>query len=282
MENITVLLDNLTTVMAWFGLYAFIFLLAKWAKDLFTPYSLNDELAERDNLAISLTMSGYYLAITLIFLALLSGAVKELKSDLLNVASYAALGVIVLNVSRWINDKFILRTFCNIEMLTKEQDNGVGAIQFAVYLATGLIASGAVSGEGSFITFIVFFALGQVCLIAFSLIYSRIAPFDLYRELENKNLSAAIAFAGTLIAFGLIVKNGVSGDFINWKDDLISFSITAISGFVCIPILLKLSDRLVIPGKRLSKEIAEDKSLAAGVLEATIAICFALVLIKLL
>lgn len=281
MEILNTLPETLLTGLAYLVLFAFIFLMAKWVKDLFTPYKLNQELAEHDNFAISLTMSGYYIAVALIYAKQVSGPGVSFQSDIVNVAIYSSLGVLVLNLCRWVNDKFILRTFCNIEKLTQEQDNGVGVIQCAVYIATGLIASGALSGEGSLLTFAAFFILGQLCLILFSLFYNAIAPFDLYKELEHKNISAAIAFAGTIIAFGLIVMNSVSGDFVAWSEDLIAFATSAFIAFICLPILLRVTDRLIIPGKSIRKEIVEDRSLAAGLLEATIAVSFALVLIKL-
>lgn len=280
-EIINTLPETLLPSMIYIGVFGVILLLAKWVKDVFTPYSLNLELSEHDNFAIALTMAGYYLAVALIFASQLSGPTISLKTDVINVTLFSLLGLLVLNLSRWVNDKFILRTFCNIEKLTKEQDTGVGAVQFSIYVATGLIASGALQGEGSIWTFIGFFALGQLCLILFGACYNLFAPFDLYRELEKKNLSAAIAYAGTTLAFGLIIMHSVSGDFVAWSSDLPSFAISAALGFVFLPVLLRLTDRLIIPGKSLRKEIVEDSSLAAGALEATIALSFALIIIQL-
>ena len=52
------------------------------------------------------------------------------------------LGLLFLNLSRVINDKVILRTFCNVEQLTEEHNSAVGIVQFGTYVATGLIAAG--------------------------------------------------------------------------------------------------------------------------------------------
>ena len=281
MEFTNILPENILTIVSFIVLYAFLFLLAKWAKDLFTSYSINEELAEKDNLAVAMTMSGYYLGVTVIFAALLSGPSIGLKSDLMAVGGYSAAGILLLNLSRWINDKFILKAFCNIEKLTQEHDLGVGAVQFAVYLATGFIAAGAITGEGSLVSFIVFFVLGQVTLALFTILYNAITPYDIHAELDNKNIAAAIGFSGTIIGLGLIIMNGVSGDFTDWQQDLLSFVVTVVIAFICLPILLILIDRLVIPGKSLRKEIQFDKNLGAGLLEAICAISFSAVLIHL-
>lgn len=280
MNILTSIKTDLMAAAAFLILYIILFIAAKWTKDLFTPYKLNHELGEQDNFAVALTMGGYYLAITLVFAALLSGPSVYLQSDLLTVAMYSVLSILLLNVTRWINDKCILRAFCNIERLTKEHDAGVGAIQFSVYTATGLIASGAISGDGAMITFFVFFALGQFVLILASFIYQALSPFDLHAELAEKNTAVGLAFGGSLIALSLIIMNGVSGDFIDWQLDLISFAISAVLGLVLLPILQIIMDRLVIPGKSLRQEIKTDKNVGAGFLEGIIAICFALILIQ--
>lgn len=281
MDLLNSLKTDLTLACIFLILYIVIFIAAKWAKDLFTPYSLNQELAEKDNFAVALTMVGYYFAITLVFVALLKGPTINLQSDILNVAGYSLLSILLLNGSRWINDKFILRAFCNVKKLTEDQDAGVGAVQFGVYTATGLIISGAVSGEGGWLSFVVFFALGQTMLIISSIIYQQLSVFDVHSEVASNNTAVGVAFGGSLIALGLILMNGVAGDFIDWKQDLSSFAISAFSGLILLPLLQLILDRLVIPGKSLRQEIAEDRNLGAGLLEAGIAISFALVLIQL-
>ncbi|GEA12173.1 DUF350 domain-containing protein [Alteromonas sp. KUL49] len=273
--------EILLPAVVYLVLFAVIFLAAKWAKDLFTSYSLNKELAEHDNASIALTMSGYYIAVALIFVSQLAGPSYGLTQDIFLVGGYSVLGILLLNLSRWVNDKAILRTFCNIEKLTKEQNNGVGAIQFGVYLATGLVVSGALSGQGSVLTFFVFFLLGQLSLVAFTIIYNLVAPYDLYAELEKNNFAAAVGFSGALIGLGIIVKNSVTGDFVAWNTDLLSFAGSAVLGFIFLPLLLRLVDRLVIPGKSLSHEITHDQSVAAGLLVASIVISFSLVLVQL-
>lgn len=280
--DLNLMSSSVTTTVVYIVLFAFVFLVAKWTKDWFTPYSLNRELAEHDNTAIALTMGGYYLAVALIYINLMGEQSASFQTDIMSVVGYSIGGIVLLNLSRWVNDKAILRTFCNIEKLSQEQDIGVGIVQFSVYLATGLIAAGAVNGQGSWVSFVAFFVLGQLSLVLFSLLYHYIAPYNLYRELEKKNLAAAVAFAGTLIGFGLIVQNSASGDFIAWKQDLMAFATSALSGFVFLPLLLLLTDRLVIPGKSLKREVLEAQSLSAGVLLASIAVCFSLVLTQLL
>ncbi len=283
MELKTVIFEDLTRTAAFVGLYLVLFLLAKWFKDFLTPYKINDELTQKDNLAIALTMCGYYLATAAIFVGALAGPTQGLINDLIQVGGYSILGLIFLNISRFINDKVILRKFCNIEQLTKEHNVAVGAIQFGTYLATGLIAAGALTGAGGgIITAIIFFVLGQLSLLIFSLIYDKFTPYCIHDELEQKNIAVGVALGGTLIALGIIVLNGVSGDFISWEVNLTNLAITNITAFIFLPIIRIIMNKMVIPGDDLSREIIEDKNIGAGFLEAVIAISFAIVLTNIL
>lgn len=261
------------------GLYFVLFLLAKWMKDFFTPYKINEELTQKDNLAISLTMCGYYLGTVAIFIGALFGPTQALTKDLMLVGGYSILGLVFLNISRYFNDKIILRKFCNIEELTKEHNVAVGAVQFGTYVATGLIAAGAVTGTGGGVgTAIVFFVLGQISLLIFSLIYDKFTPYSIHEELGKKNVAAGAALGGTLIALGIIVLNGVSGSFVSWEENLINLAVVNVMAFIFLPVVRFMMDRLVVPGDNLSREIIEDKNLGAGLLEATVAISFAIVL----
>ncbi|MEZ8482553.1 DUF350 domain-containing protein [Vibrio splendidus] len=283
MELKAVIFEDLTRTAAFVGLYILLLLLAKWMKDFCTPYKINDELTKEDNLAVAITMCGYYLGTTAIFVGALLGPSQGFTQDLLLVGGYSILGLIFLNVSRFINDKIILRKFCVTEQLIKEHNVAVGAVQFGTYLATGLIAAGAVSGTGGGVyTAIVFFLLGQISLLVFCLIYDWITPYSIHKELKKRNVAAGVALGGSLVALSIIVLNGVSGDFISWEENLINLAIVNIMAFVFLILVRFMMDKLVIPRDELSREIVEDKNLGAGFLEATVAISFSIVLKALL
>lgn len=283
MDIKSMVIDDITRAAAFIFMYFVLFLLAKWFKEVFMPYKINDELTKRDNLAIALTMSGYYLATGAIFVGALLGPTLGFNEDLIAVGGYSILGLVLLNLSRWFNDKIILRKFCDTEQLIKEKNVSVGAVQFGAYLATGIIAAGAVSGQGgSAITSVVFFVLGQMSLFIFSLIYEKFSSYNIHDELLNKNTASGIAFGGNLVALSIIVMNAASGDFTNWQKDILLFVVANLIAFVFLPLIRLVMDKLVVPGDSLGREIKEDKNIGAGFLEATIAISFAVILTKLI
>lgn len=283
MELQAILLHDFAKAAAFIGLYIALLLVAKWFKDALTPYKISYELTKKDNLAVALTMCGYYLAVSAIFVGGLLGPSYGLEQDLMMVGGYSMLGLAFLNISRFVNDKIILRKFCNIEQLTEEHNVAVGAVQCGTYLATGLVAAGAITGTGGNVfTAIAFFALGQVSLLMFSLLYDLFTPYSIHKELEGKNIAAGVALGGSLIALGIIVLNGVSSNFTSWSESLIHFATVNIMAFIFLPIARFLMDKLVIPGDDLSREIIEDRNIGAGFLEATIAIGFSVALTILL
>lgn len=280
MEIEEVLVQDLSRIAAYIILYLVLFTFAKWIKDFITPYSLNNELTKKDNLAVAITMAGYYMALVAIFIgAMLGPSSDNLLKDIQSVGSYSILGLVLLNLSRFINDRVLLRRFSNIEELTVEHNIAVASVQFGSYLATGIIAAAAIHGTGGgVVTTLVFFVLGQFSLHLFSLVYDWLTPYSIHEELKNKNTAAGIAFGGTLIALGLIIFNGASGDFTTWQESLTDFFILNLVAFVFLPVARWIMDRLVIPGDDLSREIQQDRNIGAGFLEATVAISFSLVL----
>jgi hypothetical protein len=64
---------------------------------------------------------------SIIFVGSLLGPSEGLLADLLKVGGYSMMGVALLNVSRVINDKFILYKFDNIEEIIDDKNVGTGA-----------------------------------------------------------------------------------------------------------------------------------------------------------
>lgn len=271
------------TVLAFVVLYGVLLLLAKWMNDLLTPYNLTAELVKRDNVALGISAAGYFLATAIVFVGATLGPSKGLLTDLVAVGGYSALGILFLNTARVILDKFILTRFATLKEIVEDRNCGVGAVRAGVYIATGLIAAGSVSGQGGgVLTAIVFFVLGQLCLVAFARLYDLITPYDLHHELESDNVAAGVAFGGTLIAIGIITANAVAGDFVAWGPSLLWFAEVVIIGMVVLPIVRLLMDRLVITGEDLNQEIVRDRNIAAGLLEMTVAVSFATVIAALI
>ncbi len=259
------------------GIYlisAFIlFWLGKLVKDLTTSsYSVRNELVEKDNAALGVAMAGYYFGLVMAIGGTLSGPSQGLENDLIDIGIYGVLSILLMNLSRLVNDGLILHGFKVRDELIDDQNAGTGVVVAASYIATGLVIFGAVSGEiGGIVTTVIFWALGQIALVLAGLVYEWITPYSIHDEIEKDNVAAGVAFAGALVGIGVIVFHASAGDFISWTVNLQDFAIEVIAGLILLPIARFISDVILLPGQKLTDEIAnqEHPNLAAGFIEAT-------------
>ena len=249
-----------------------LFWIGKLVYDLTTPsYRVREELVEKDNCALSIALVGYYLGLVLAIGGVISGPSHGLVIDLIDVTIYGPLAIVLMNLSRLINDRAILHGFSVRDEIIRNQNRGTGAVVCASYVATGLVIQGAVSGMlGSVATAIGFWALGQAALILAGLVYNWITPYNVRAEIEKDNVAAGVGFAGALVGIGIIVRHAAGGDFISWSANLGEFGAEVVLGLILLPIVRIATDKILLPGRRLSDEIAnqEKPNVGAGFIEA--------------
>ncbi len=266
------IIDNILTAVILIILFYIIFFIGKVINDLLhRNYNLTEELVEKDNPAIALAAAGHYLGLILCIGGALVGPSHGILEDIIDLFVYGLLGIILLNLSWFICDKLILYKFKTADELIRDQNQGTGAVSFAASIASGLVIFGSISGEGGNIwTAVAFWTMGQILLILAGLIYNFITPYDIHKEIENDNVAAGVSFAGALIAMGIIVGLAAEGDFDSWSEDFSKFVYISISGLVILPFIRLLTDKVLLPGVRLSDEIAEQEkpNLGAAYIEA--------------
>lgn len=277
--EINQLLNHAYSVGSLLLLYVAIFFIANIIYSKKVGYDVKSEIVKKDNMAVAISLAGYLLAISIIFIGCVLGPSKGILQDLIVVVKYSALGLVLLYVAHLVNDKLILHKFKNVKELIDERNVGTGAVQAGSYIASGLIIAGSVHGEGGgLLTAVVFFFLGQLALIIFTKIYDFITSFDVHEEIEQNNYSAGIAFSGTLIALGIILSKAAAGNFISWEQNILYFGVNALIAFILLPMFRVVIDKLVITNDDLNKEIAVDKNIGAGLLEFGATVGFAAVL----
>jgi uncharacterized membrane protein YjfL (UPF0719 family) len=236
-------------------------------------FNLKTELLERDNLALAIALSGYFLGLTLAVGGALAGSAPSLARGLLNTLIYGLAAIILLNVSIRLNDCLIL-TRCDLEKeLIQDRNCGVGLVEAANHVAVGLILYGVISGEGGGpLALLIFWGLGQATLILAARVYDLITPFRLGEVIGKGNMAAGAALAGVLLALGNIVRFAVQGNFVSWTASLASFALVAIVGLALLPVVRLATDRLILPGRSLTREVMKQEApnIGAGVIEGAI------------
>ena len=137
-------------------------------------------------------------------------------------------------------------------------------------VATGLILLGAQTGmSGSWILgvrdILVYWFAGQVILIVGGLFFQLVTSYDVHGVIEHDdNEAAGWSFCGWLIALGIIICTALKGASGNIILELEVLAIVSLVGMLLFSGTRVLVDKLLLPGGRLSDEVAKQKNLAAG------------------
>jgi uncharacterized membrane protein YjfL (UPF0719 family) len=266
-------------------------LLAKKMFDLLTPYSLNVQLTAKDNPAVGLLLGGFIVGVAIVLCGVFSGDAPELPTwagflaEMGPVILYGVVGMVMLFIAGVINDKVVLRHFSNHKEIVDNQNSAVAVIMAATYIGSGLIVAGGIRGSLDMVSALLSFAIGQVAFVAFGLIYQLLTKYDDEEEIsKNKNLAAGIAFAGNLLAYGMILMRGVRIDDAvveTWSlaDRSLNALYYALAGCVLLVVARVITDRAFLPGGKVSEEIVRDRNLNAGYIEAALALSVGAVLV---
>ena len=250
-------LDVIITGLVLIAGFFVLFLIGKLINDfIHREYDLNEDLVKKDNPALALSVTGYYFGLVLCIGGALAGPSHGIAADLIDLAIYGLLGILLLNISWYICDKLILFKFKIADELMRDRNQGTGAVSAAVSIASGFIIYGSIKGEGGgIITLLAFWALGQILLIIAGKVFALITPYDVHEEIEKDNVAAGVSFAGALIAMGVVVGLAAEGDFVSWKESLGGYLAYALFGLILLPVVRFLTDKILFPTVKLSDEI---------------------------
>ena len=264
--------------------------IARVAQDLITPYRIQEHLNQKDNVALALSISGYYLGVIIVLLGGIYqpfvvvadgglGFTADYWQDAALVFGYSIVGIIVLNLARIVVDRLILHGFSTEDEIINNHNAGTGAVEFAVYIAVGLVIAGSISGEGGGPeTAVTFLVLGLVALILYTLFYEWTTSFDIHEQIESGNVAVGVALAGNLIAIGIVVFKAVFGEFVGWSESIAGFITYAILGFVLLYAIRFVIDKVLFPHVRLADELVVDRNLGAALIESAALISVSLIL----
>jgi uncharacterized membrane protein YjfL (UPF0719 family) len=263
--------DRIVTGFIYLAVVLVLLALGKWIYDaLHRRFVLRTELIEKNNLAVAVTVAGYYLGLVIVLGGVVSGPASfSVLDDVIGLVIFGLLAIVLLNLSAWVNDTVIFSKFDNEKEIIEDRNVGMGAVEGGNYVAVGLITAGAMSGEGGLLPGLVFWVSGLVALLVAGLLYDRITSYDLHDEIEKDNVAVGVAFAGVLIGFGNIIRLAGEGDFVSWNESLTEFGYYTVVGLALMPLIRLFADKVLLPGASLSDELVKDPpSLGAGIIEA--------------
>ena len=269
-----------------------VFYVGKKVHDWVTPYNLDEQLTDIDNKAVALSFGGYFLGVGIILSGVLMGdsmitpsnnPKRDLYLDLLNTLTWSAVGIVLLQIARWVNDKCLLRKFDNVKELVTDRNIGTGVVEFGSLVGSALIVRAALTGDEE-VGFLValglaflYLIVGQFAFILFGFLYQVVSRFDLHKEIENDNISAGVSFGLSLIAIGILI----SGYVVKF-DSLIGLAVWFMIGAFSLIACRYLVDKCILPGNLLDEEISIDHNWGAALIEGCVAIGVALLCVTMI
>lgn len=235
---------------------------------------VNDGLCANDainngNSAVAIRRAGMYLG-------LMIGALGTLSSSIQVQIMDQGLLILFMGLVYLISDKVVFSNINNTKEISKG-NKSLAIAEAGLFIGTGIIAYASFAGNGIWYSSIVFFALGQVMLLLMTLVYE-----TLYKEIkinvEQGKITSGIMLGSLMIAFSLILKSAIIGDFVSWEQDLISFFNMSVVGLIMLVLFANiLIDKVFLPNLTI-KESLEKDNIAPIILISSIKIGIALLI----
>jgi len=158
-------------LVAFAGLALVILWVAKFIFDIITPdFDEDHEIVENSHMSAGIRRSGLLLGVALAISAALTGGYHGLLIDMKEIAIYGLLAVVMMLITLKLNDKVLFPKRNNDKAIAND-NQAVAWAEFGSLVSTGIIAFAAFAGEGTVVSAMVFFALGQIALILVTVIY---------------------------------------------------------------------------------------------------------------
>lgn len=269
-------LDGILTTFIYILSGFILFMVGKVTYKLFNPkVKVADQLVEHDNFAFAFAYVGYFIGLLIALGSALRGDSDGLVDDLIHIATYGGISILLMNLSRIINNRLILSKFDLKHAIIEHQNVGSGIIQGANSIAVGLMVFGAITGDGHgyggpIVTTLLYWLLGQMILFITTKVYDLITPYSIEEHVEKGNVAVAIGFSGAIIAIANLICNALLHDFESWLITLEDVAFEVVLGLVFLPIARIFCDKILLPGQNLTDElINQDRpNIGAALVEA--------------
>ncbi len=254
--------------------------------------SLNEVLAEQDNVALGISLAGAVAGIAIMLMGVVSGpAANTLQRELLLMTGYGVLGVLLMWVTRQIFDHVSL-PYISIHKQIMANNVAVGLVDAGNLIASAIIVRAVMMWvENSTLMGLGIVLLGFLAsqVIMFLATRYRIVAFhyrhpenSLHGELEQGNLALAVRFSGHRIGVALAVTS-TSGLLAYQADQLWLtlglWFVIALGLFAAQSLISFVARLILLPGINVGEEVVAQRNVAIGTLEAAIYIAVGLIFV---
>jgi len=251
------------------GLAAFL-----WVSGKIEGYDPVNEMLLRDNPALALRYALFAIAVVFAVLGIFDRVQGDSGAWLFT--QNALLAVILIYLSRYLNDWLILYHFSHNREVVQEKNSAVAVVEGATYLASAyVIAEAFYDWENGPWIALVWFFIGQLMLILLAFLY-RLAGKGVDAALDDQNLAVGISLAGFLLSGGMVCGAVISGPSQGWRSDILTVAAYLGAWVLLMLVAHLISDKLAFRSSRLGEEVMEQRNIAAALFKAVIFIAVTL------
>ena len=256
--------------------------------------SSTEELATRDNFAYGIAMAGGILSLAMMLTGAVSGQPgSTYLNEIISVLAYGILGLLLIKVGRWMQDKIVLR---GIELQDQIRAGNLAAavVDAANTIATGLMLRAVMlwvetdALSGLLLVLSAFVSVQILLAIVASYrgwVYSRRHDgSSLQLALNDGQIALAIRFFGHVIGVALAVT-AASGIVAYFTEEialaLLRWVGVALILTIFLSLIASLARKIVLLGVDVVEEVDNQNNVGVAAIEAAIAIAVGLFFVAL-
>ncbi|REL27953.1 DUF350 domain-containing protein [Thalassotalea euphylliae] len=290
--EITALNSNLMTFLAVDLAIAIALLSAmRFVSGVTAKVNTTDELAKQDNFAFGISVAGSIAALGIVLSGAITGeAAESLTMEIIGMASYGILGLLLIKVGRLVHDKFALNQIDKTEQI-KAANVTVGIVDAAGAIATAIIIKAVLIwvyglDVNTLIAILSGFAVSQAMLVIATRIkerqYAKNNQGDsMQQAFANGQVALAIRYAGQVISTALAVT--AASYFFSYSPDTLVVNLLGWLAFgivmtILVALLTYLAKKLILWGINLVEEVDQQHNIGVAAIEMAISISIAMIL----
>lgn len=232
-------------------------------------FKLNYQLITEDNKGVAISLSSFTLALAMVFNGNVASAGDDKARNLANVFIWVSISFFMLFICRFFNLFAIVRSADAVEALTQKKNVAVALVESGAVIGSGFIIRAASSGDASgnfwndFGSTGLYFVIGQLLFASWGFILPKfIMKIDLKQQLLRDNAAAGLSVGGNILAYGYLISIPIQ-----LTDSIIAFFVWWAFGTICIIILRFITNKFMLWGQDMDKEIVEDENWGVALIE---------------
>lgn len=250
----------------------------KYISALISNVCATSELSEKDNAAFGISLAGTVLALTIMITGVMSGENSDsLAQEMILLASYGTLGIILMAVSRFVFDRISMPKFSVKDAVLKGNVT-VGIIDAGNTVASAIIIRAVMvwietDEIQGFIYLLVGYLLSQIVMVCAS--HYRKVLFRKYHDksmdeyLEQGNVAIAWRFIGFKIGVALAIT--AASSLVPYAGNYIQIIVTwisvAIIMMVLVAVLAVVIDKILLIRINTREEVDNQGNVAIGIIQ---------------